>query len=225
MLLLKDNCSLCERIFPHYALKKCYRCRRWYCRDCITFTKDGEIICLNCARRIVSPKKLGTKYSPFSRYLLRRAKYTSQVTLSFAKIEGIIGDNLPFGALRNREWWTNTTRTSQGQSWLRVGWKVQDVDLDKRTVTLTRAAGIEIKPIKRRRRRKKTPHDFKLPVKPKPRRIPSKTKIAKVQARLRNVERRRSSMKKHRGKFKAKPAQEKRLFKPEAKPTSREDEQ
>ncbi len=219
MLLLKDSCSLCGRIFPHSALRRCYRCRRWYCRDCITFTKDGEILCLNCARRIVSPKRFGTKYSPFSRYLLRRAKYTSRVTLRFAEIEGVIGDNLPFGALRTKEWWTNTLHTSQGQAWLNVGWKVQEVDLDKRTVTLARVAGVETKPRKRRKRRKKSAHAFELPAKPKLQRSPSKTKIAKVQARLRNVERRKSSLRRHKGKFKPKPAQEKRLFKPEAKPT------
>ena len=222
MLLLKDSCSLCGRIFPHSALRRCYRCRRWYCRDCMTFTKDGEILCLNCARRIVSPKRFGTKYSPFSRYLLRRAKYTSHVTLSFAGIEGIIGDNLPFGALRAKGWWTNTLHTSQGQAWLTVGWKVQDVDLDKRTVTLARVASVRTKP-RKRKRRKKSAHVFELPAKPKLRRIPSKTKIAKVQARLRNVERRKSSMKRYKSKFKPQPAQEKRLFKPEAKPTVHDD--
>lgn len=223
MLLLKDNCSLCGRIFRHSALRRCYRCRRWYCRDCITFTKDGDILCLNCARRMVSPKKFGTKYSPFSRYLLRRAKYTSHVTLSFAKIEGIIGDNLPFGALRSRGWWTNTSRTSQGQAWLIVGWKVQEVDLNKRIVTLARVACGETEPRKRRKRRKKSIPVFELPVEPKLRRIPSKTKIAKFQARLKNVERRKSSTRRYRGKFKPQPAQEKRLFKPEAKPTIHED--
>jgi hypothetical protein len=222
MLLLKDNCSLCGRIFPHSALRRCYRCKRWHCKDCITFTEDGEILCLNCARRIVSPRKFGTKYSPFSRYLLRRAKYTSHVTLSFAEIEGIIGDNLPFGALRTKGWWTNTLHTSQGQAWLNVGWKVQNVDLNKRTVTLTRVADAETKPRKRKRRRK-SKQAFELPAKPKPRRIPSKTKIARIQARLRNVERRKSSIRQYKGRFKPKPAQEKRLFKPEAKPTPQDD--
>lgn len=224
MLLLKDNCSLCGRIFPHSALRRCYRCRRWYCRDCITFTKDGEILCLNCARKSVSPKKFGTKYSPISRYLLRRAKYTNRATLNFVKIEGIIGDNLPFGAVRSKEWWANTSGTSQGRAWLTVGWNVQNVDLDNRTVTLARVAGVETKPGKRRKQRKRSAHVFKLPVKPKPRRVPSKTKIAKVQARLRNVERRRSLTKRYKGKLRPKPAQEKRLFKPDAKPTIHEDE-
>jgi len=180
-------------------------------------------LCLNCARRVVSPRRFGTKYSPFSRYLLRRAKYASCVTLRFAEIEGIIGDNLPFGALRTKGWWTNTLHTSQGQAWLNVGWKVQNVDLEKRIVTFARVADVETKPRKRRKRRKKNAHAFELPAKPKRRRIPSKTKIAKIQARLRNVERRKASMRRYKGKFKPQPAQEKRLFKPEAKPTTQDE--
>ncbi|MFQ6087038.1 MAG: hypothetical protein ACE5OV_03350 [Candidatus Bathyarchaeia archaeon] len=147
----------------------------------------------------------------------------SRVTLSFAEVEGIIGDNLPFGALRTKGWWTNTSRTSQGQAWLNVGWKVQEVDLDKRTVTLARVADAETKPRKRRKRRKKSTHVFKLPAKHKLRRSPSKTKVAKIQARLKNVERRKSSIRRYKGKFKPQPAQEKRLFKPEAKPTLHDD--
>lgn len=199
MLLLKDNCSLCDRIFRHSALRRCYRCRRWYCRDCITFTKDGEVLCLNCARRMVSPKKLGTKYSPLSRYLVRRAKYSSNVTLSHARIEGIIGDNLPLGAARTKGWWTNTLRTGQGQAWQNVGWKVQEVDLDRRTVTFIRVVSAEDQPRKKRKRRKKSTHTFELPVKPRRPRFPSKTKIAKTQARLRNIERKKSSMRRHKG--------------------------
>jgi hypothetical protein len=221
MLLLRDNCSLCGRVFSHYALKRCRRCGRRYCKDCVTFDEEGEVLCLNCARSIVLPRRFGTKYSPLSRYLLRRAKYATQVTLGFAEIEGIIGDNLPFGALRNRAWWSNTLHTSQGEAWLSVGWKVQNVDLTKRTVTLTRVTG---KREEKSRKRRKTKHAnlFELPPKPKRRLVPSKTKIARAQARLKNIERRRSSLKRYKGKFKPQPALEKRLFKPEAKPTIRD---
>ena len=47
---------------------------------------------------------------------------------------------------------------------------------------------------------------------------PSITKISKIQVRMRNIERRKSSMRKHRGKFKPRPALEKKLWKPDAKP-------
>jgi hypothetical protein len=58
----------------------------------------------------------------------------------------------------------------------------------------------------------------------KPRTIkkPSLTKIAKVQARLKNIERQQSSMKSFRGKSKQRSAYEKRLFKPEAKPSTQD---
>jgi hypothetical protein len=103
-----------------------------------------------------------------------------------------------------------------------VGWKVQNVDLAKRIVTLTRVTEREKKPRKRVRRTKDA-NLFELPPKPKRRLAPSKTKIARAQARLKNVERRRASVKRYRGKFKPQPAMEKRLFKPEAKPTIQDD--
>ncbi|UCC33737.1 MAG: hypothetical protein JSW53_01670, partial [Candidatus Bathyarchaeota archaeon] len=53
---------------------------------------------------------------------------------------------------------------------------------------------------------------------PPKRRIPSKTRIAKVVARYKNVQRERASMRRYRGRFKPKSAFEKRLYKPDAKP-------
>jgi len=50
------------------------------------------------------------------------------------------------------------------------------------------------------------------------RRKPSKTKAAKLVARLKNLERKKASVPKYRGSFKPKPAYEKRLYKPEEKP-------
>jgi len=131
---MKEDCSLCERTFSHYSLRRCYRCRRLYCRDCITYTRDGNIICLNCARRLVSPKIRGSKYSPLSRYLARKARYADHVTLPFAKIEEIIDDSLPFSATHYRHWWS-TRSSPQAQAWLDVKWKVHDVNLEHKTVT------------------------------------------------------------------------------------------
>jgi len=221
MLLLKDECSLCKRMFSSSFLRHCYRCGKPFCIDCSAFTEDGNIVCLNCARRMVSPKKYGTKYSPLSRYLLKRAQFTNRAVLPFAEIEGIIGDNLPFGALRDPEWWTNTRGHAQGRAWIDVGWRVEDIDLNNRTVTFTRVVNVEAKTERRRRRSTKTTF-FKKPLQSfRPKRCgpPSKTRMALAQARLRNVERERSMAQQFKGKFKSKPAYEKRLFKPEAKPS------
>jgi len=223
MLLSKDECSLCGRILPSSLLRRCFRCGKPYCIDCTVFTDDGNIACLNCARRIVSPRKLGTKYSPLSRYLARRARFTSRVTLSFAEIEGVIGDNLPFGALRNREWWTNTRGSAQGQAWMNVGWGVQDIDMNGRYVTFTRAASPETPTLRKRARRRTSTAAMKFrlhrPVRRRRLLTPSRSRIARAQARLRNVEREKSSARRYRGKLKPAPAYEKRLYKPEAKPT------
>jgi len=221
MLLLKDECSLCKRLVSSRFLRRCFRCDKLYCFNCSTFTQEGDIVCLSCARRMVTPKKLGTKYSPLSRYLLRRAIFTDRVVLPFAEVEGIIGDNLPFGAVRDQEWWANTRRSAQGRAWVDVGWKVQDVNLNQRTVAFIRVAESKVKIEKKPEKDKptafvkKTLH-FPKPVRRKP---PSKTRLSKAQARLRNLERERSTVQRFKGKFKPRPASEKRLFKPEAKPS------
>jgi hypothetical protein len=178
---------------------------------------------------MVSPPRLGTKYSSLSRYLLRRGQYTNHFTLKFAEVEAIIGDNLPFGAARDTEWWTNSRASAQGRAWIDVGWQVENSDLQQRTVTFVRVAEpkpatVEEEPKPTRKRRQKkvpTPFESKTYKFTQPRRMkpPSKTKIAKAQARLRNVERERAMGQTFKGKLKPRRAYEKRLFKPDAKPS------
>ena len=225
MLLLKDECALCKRVVPSSYLRRCSRCGKLYCFDCSTFTLDGYIICLNCARRVVSPRRLGTKYSPLSRYLLRRGMFTNRVVLPIAEIEGIIGDNLPLTATRDDEWWKNTRSTAQGRAWLGVGWNVESVDMDNRTVTFIRVAKPETKPRKKTKESKKTEF-FRRPLRYARRKkpaLPSKTRIAQAQARLRNIERQKMASQQHPSRFPTKSAHEKRLFKPEAKPSKTSD--
>lgn len=222
MLLLKDECSLCKRVISSSFLRRCLRCGRLYCFDCTTFTEEGNIVCLNCARRMVSPTKYGTKYSPLSRYLLRRGHFTESLVLSFAEIEGIIGDNLPFKAVRDPEWWSNTRGSAQGRTWMDIGWETQNVDLENRTVSFRRVASIEVRILKKRKRKTQTAFFKKKTFRMqrhKRRGPPSKTKIALAQARLKNVARRTSTLPQFKGKFRSKAAHEKRLFKPENKPS------
>jgi hypothetical protein len=216
MLLLKDECGLCKRVVSSSYLRRCSRCSRLYCFDCITYTKDGYVICLNCARRQVTPRRLGTKYSSLGRYLLRRGTFTSRVVLSTGKIEGIIGDNLPLNASKDPEWWNN----AKTRPWVAVGWHVESVDLSNHTVTFIRVAKSEAKPRKRQNRKTEF---FKRPLRfPQPKRTmqPSKTRISKALARARNVERQSNAGQQHRGKSKPRSAYEKRLFKPEARPST-----
>jgi len=178
-------------------------------------------VCLNCARRFVSSRKPGTKYSPLSEYLARRARYGDFAMLTFAKIESIIGANLPFSASQNTQWWNNAASRTQAQAWMNVGWRVHAVNLNDRTVSFKRIASPKKETRKKRRKRtsKSAAKKFQPPrLQPFRRRRPSKTRVAKAWARLKNVERRKMSMRRYRGKFKPKPAFEKKLYKPEAKP-------
>ncbi len=216
---MKEECRLCGRTLPYSFLRRCHRCGRLYCRSCLTedLTEDRGLICLNCARRKVSPRGPGTKYGPLSNYLARRAPYTDHVTLTTAKIEGVVGDNLPLTATRNPKWWANTRSSTQGQAWLDVGWTVQAVDLKERTVIFRRPQGL-LKTERKRKRKESTPKSKLPPYKPPAPRKPSKTRVAKAVARLKNLERKKSSIRRYPSKLKPPPAHEKRLYKPEAKP-------
>ena len=220
---MKDECCLCGRVLPLYSLKRCLICKRFYCRSCMTtnlWSEQRDLICLNCARRIVAPKHSNSKYGPLREQLRRRGQFTSLVTVTFSQIEAIIRNDLPSRALENEKWWKNSATTAQGHAWTSAGWTVQSVDLKGRSITFKKSINTEeLQPSRKRRRKAKNIEKPFAPIPVKPLRIlkPSKTKIAKVIARARNVERRRTTVG-YRGKFKLKSPYEKRLFKPEAKP-------
>jgi len=229
MMAMREECKLCGRVMPYYSLKQCYKCRQLYCKNCILSGRDaapllqeGNIICLNCARKLVTPAMPANKFDVLRNYLKFRASFTNQVTLSFAKIEGIISDNLPFAAIRDENWWTNTTSV-HAKAWLNSGWKVESINLKDRNVTFTKIPGFKTETAKKRRKRKEDTVAWAMKLaqiaKPQTIKKPSMTKIAKVQARLKNIEYQQSSIKRFRGKIKQRPAHEKRLFKSEAKPS------
>jgi hypothetical protein len=227
MTAMREECKLCGRIMPYYSLKQCYKCGQLYCKNCILTGRDtvpllqeGNIICLNCARKLVSPKT-PNKFDLLRNYLKFRASFTNRIVLTFAKFEGIISDNLPFAAIRDENWWTNTSSV-HARAWLNAGWKVESINLKDRNITFTKIPDFKVETAKKRRKRKEdtTAWALKLDQMAKPRTIkkPSMTKIAKVQARLKNIEQQQSSIRRFRGKLRQRPTHEKRLFKPEAKP-------
>ena len=177
-----------------------------------------KMLCLNCARRIVSPRSVG-KYDALKRHLNYRAAFTSVVKLSFPKIDGIIRDNLPMSAFRNEKWWSNSSNSVHAKAWLDVGWRMQEVNLEEGYVVFHKVKNVGTK----RRVRKRSREKVKKPFTPARYRFPrsrkvSKTRAAKLYARIKNLERRRSSMTKYRGSFKPKSAHEKKLYRPEEKP-------
>lgn len=193
---MKDECTICKRVLSLYKLNRCTRCKKLYCRSCMTYnlwSEDRGLICLNCARRIVAPRHPISKYSPLGRYLRRKGYFTNLVTLNFPQIEGTISDNLPFSAFKKAGWWNNRDTSTQGWAWSRAGWNVEDVNIQERKVTFRKQTPLT--PIKRARRRRRRATSGKaftpVPVKPRLVRKPTKTKVAKVIARAKNLERKR----------------------------------
>ncbi|MBS7616113.1 hypothetical protein KEJ45_02800 [Candidatus Bathyarchaeota archaeon] len=217
----KDECRLCGRVLPYSYLRRCLRCGKLFCLDCMVpevSTGDTKrLLCLNCARRIVAPTRKG-KYEALADYLKFRAAFTDSVRLSFAKIDGIIGDNLPINAYRSETWWENSPENAHAKAWLEAGWETKEVNLKEGYVTFQKTKNTQKTALKKRRKREE--QNMK-PFTPPPakifrRRQPSKTKIAKLYARLKNIERQKAAQPKLRGSLKPKPAQEKRVFKPKS---------
>ncbi len=177
-----------------------------------------RMFCLNCARRIVSPRSYG-KYDGLRRHLRFRSAFTDMVKLSFAKLDGIIGDNLPMSAFRDEKWWSNSPISVHAKAWLDAGWEIEEVNLKEGYVVFRKVKKVTVRGAGRRRSTEKISKPFT----PAPYRFPkrkkiSKTKAAMMYARIKNLERKRSSIKKLRGSFKPKPAYERKLYKPDEKP-------
>jgi len=195
ILQVGNICALCEETYPRSALYKCRICGMIYCGNCIII-ENNSVVCLRCAVKRVSPKAPRSKYANLSVMLSRRARFSGEIKLSFAEIEGIIGDKLPKSAYEDKGWWSNIRGRTQSEAWLNVGWRVKEVNLEEKTVTFIR----EIQPAdntstqRKTRDRKTKSTEFKLlALKARSqigrKRKISKTKLAILQARLKNIER------------------------------------
>ncbi len=205
-------------------MRKCERCGRIYCRDCMVpdvVTGDPtRLYCLNCARRTVS-RTTRSKYDGLTGYLRFRGSFTNNVKLSFARMDGIIGDNLPMEAYKATAWWSNDSLNLHSKAWLEAGWEVGDVNLKEGYVIFKKVREESIAERRGRARKRKTmtvegftPVHVRLP----PKRIPSKTKLSKMYARIKNIERKRQYPQAPAGGgFKPKSAYAKRLFKEQKK--------
>jgi hypothetical protein len=134
-------------------------------------------------------------------------------------MDGIIGDNLPMSAYKTEKWWSNTPTNVHAKAWMDAGWNVQEVNLKEGYVVFKKVKDVKAKSF----RRKTSRNEIKKPFTPVRVRIPksnkpSKTKVSRLYARIKNLERRRASMPVYHGSFKPKPKHEKKLFKPEKKP-------
>ncbi len=168
------------------------------------------ILCLHCARRVVSPR-LTSKYEGLTRHLKFRAAFTSIVKLSFARIDGLIGTNLPIQAYREESWWNNSSN-AHSKGWLDAGWEVQEVNLKEGTAVFKK-----VRELPRVRGRKNNPNEITqpftpVPVHPTKKNLPSKTKVSKLYARILNLERQNNAGYGYAKGFKPRSQHEKKLF-------------
>ena len=133
-----------------------------------------------------------------------RAAFTGLVKLSFARIDGLIGSNLPISAFRDEAWWSNSSSSAHAKAWLNAGWEVQEINLKEGYVTFKKVRDV---PFKKSRRRKLEINKPFTPVPVhKPRsKVPSKTKVSKLYARIKNMERNRALERRQIRGFKARP--------------------
>jgi hypothetical protein len=166
---------------------------------------------------VVSPRTV-SKYDGLARHLKFRAAFTSTVKLGFARIDGLIGSNLPMEAYRSESWWNNSPSSVHAKSWLEAGWEVQEVNLKDGFVVFKKVREL---PRLRGRRQKGsgeiTPFT-PVPVRPLRSKVPSKTKASKLYARILNLERQRNAARGYAKGLKPRSQHEKRLFKPDEKP-------
>lgn len=90
------------------------------------------------------------KYDALSEYLCSLPVEQVEVRLSLPEIEEILGEPLPPSASYNKGVWANAHRHSKAQSWLSVGWRVIECDLDGGTIAFSRSG----KPVTQPPRRK-----------------------------------------------------------------------
>jgi hypothetical protein len=74
------------------------------------------------------------RYDKLKHFLLG-AKGTD-VDMTFAHIEGVLGRSLPPSAYKHRAWWSNNPDNNvMTKAWLEAGYQTADVDMTARTVT------------------------------------------------------------------------------------------
>jgi hypothetical protein len=155
-----------------------------------------NLVCLNCARRSVVPKSSSDRFNSLTRYLRFRASFTDTVKLSFARIDGIIGENLPIVAYRDEGWWSNAQGNVHSRGWLNAGWDVQEVNLKEACVVFRKVREV---PTQRNVYGKIEKPFTPVPVRRLRSKVPSKTKVSKLYARVKNIEKQRANLPQYRG--------------------------
>jgi hypothetical protein len=115
------------------------------------------------------------------------------VTLSFERIDGLIGSNLPMDAYKDPAWWSNASSSITAKVGLDTGWEVHEVSLKEGNVTFKKVRGVAFKKSKQKKLELTQPFT-PVPVHRLRSKIPSNTKVSKLYARIKNLERQRAML-------------------------------
>jgi hypothetical protein len=86
------------------------------------------------------------KYEPLTEFLKKQPG--SEVRMSFAQIERVIGSKLPPVAQRHRAWWSNSaTNNVMTQAWIDAGFRSEQVDMESGRLVFRRDKTPEGSPI------------------------------------------------------------------------------
>jgi hypothetical protein len=177
----------------------------------------NAMLCLHCARRVVSPRTV-SKYAGLEGHLKFRAAFTDTVKLTFARIDGLIGSNLPMDAYRDPAWWSNASSSAHAKAWLDAGWEVQEVNFKEGYALFKKVRNVAFKKSKQKKLEITQPFT-PVPVHRPRSKIPSNTKVSKLYARIKNLERQRAMPHQPVRGMKFKSSQyQKRLYKQDKKP-------
>ena len=80
------------------------------------------------------------KYTPLENYLRDLLYSQREITLGFEQIERILNDKLPSSAYEDQRWWMREKEGNhvKTRAWANAGWKVENVDFNKKRVNLVR---------------------------------------------------------------------------------------
>ena len=80
------------------------------------------------------------KYTPLEHYLRDLPDSQREITLGFDQIERILKAKLPSSAYGYRQWWENEKEGNHvnARAWANAGWKIENVDFNKKQVNLVR---------------------------------------------------------------------------------------
>jgi hypothetical protein len=86
---------------------------------------------------------MSSKYTPLADYLQHLSATQHEITLSFARIEEILNDQLPRSASTYPAWWAYEQHPKthvQKIQWQGAGWRVLSVDFQRRLVCFRKIA-------------------------------------------------------------------------------------